>query len=99
MYIVMYSRCMATMIRKQVYLRRDQDRILKQLARQEKRSEAELIRLSVDEYIRSRERAEGWERQKQLIDRWVAEAAIAGRKAARGWTREDAYDRKVFSRH
>ena len=90
---------MATMVRKQVYLRRDQDRTLKKLARLEQRTEAEIIRAAIDRLGQDRERTNAWERHKETIDAWVEEAAIEGRKIARGWRREDAYDRKVFSGH
>jgi hypothetical protein len=91
---------MATMVRKQIYLRRDQDRSLKQVARQEGRTEAELVRQAIDDYTTARERRASWAEEKKFIEQWIKDAARNGPvKAGRSWRREDAYDRKVFSRH
>lgn len=40
-----------SLIRKQLYIRSDQDRALKQAAREQGRSEAELVRQAIDEVI------------------------------------------------
>ena len=42
------------LIRKQLYIRPDQDRALKQAAREQGRSEAELVRQAIDEVILQR---------------------------------------------
>jgi len=81
------------------YLRRDQDRQLKKLAQAEGRTEAELIRQAVDDLAQSRRRVLIWEKQKQLIETWIRENAANVPRRKRSWTREDLYDRKVFSRH
>jgi hypothetical protein len=86
------------MVRKQIYLRRDQDRFVKKIAKNEGRTEAEVIREAIQELARAKERESAWETQKKLLERWGQEAPSAAR-TGRTWKREDAYDRKVFSRH
>ena len=40
-----------TMVRKQTYIRPDQDRALKRLARKRRVTEAEILRKAIDEYV------------------------------------------------
>jgi hypothetical protein len=81
------------MIRKQVYIAPQQDRILKRLARQTHKSEAEIIRTAIEEHARSARDAES------RMKAWRAIEATADRlkelpaTATRSWTREDLYDR------
>ena len=86
------------MVRKQVYLRLDQDRQLKKLARADQRTEAELIRPAVDDYMKAKQRQVSWREEKKFIERWIKDAALhAPARSGRGWRREDAYDRKILS--
>jgi predicted transcriptional regulator len=87
---------MAIMVRKQVYLRPEQNRQLKRLAGAERRTEAELIREAVDDYIAKQDRIASWEEHKKEIDKWLKTAPrVPGRK----FNREEIYDRKIFSRY
>jgi hypothetical protein len=91
---------MPKMVRKQVYLRPNQERQLKRLARSEGRPEAELIREAVDAYTTTRKRRASWAEEKKFIEQWIKAAARrAPASTGRGWRREEAYDRQVFSRH
>lgn len=87
------------MIRKQIYLRADQDRRLKYLARQLGVSEAELIRQSVDQTALGAA-ARGpdhsaWEAEVRAIRARQAKGRLRGR---RDWTREELYRRGDLSR-
>ena len=90
---------MATLVRKQVYIRRDQDRLLKRFVRQEGCTEAELVRQALDDLAKSKGSKAAWAQEKKFIEQWIKEAArSAPAGSPRNWRREDAYDRKVFSR-
>lgn len=43
---------------------------------------------------------EAWEKEKKFIEEWLKKAAehAPPGNTCRGWRREDAYDRKIFSR-
>jgi hypothetical protein len=86
---------MATMVRKQVYLRPEQNQRLKRFARAEKRTEADLIRHAVDDYIAKQDRVASWEEHIKEIDEWLK---TAPKIASRKFNREEIYDRKIFSR-
>lgn len=80
------------MIRKQIYLRADQDRRLKQLAQALGVSEAELIRQSVDRAVL------GAVPPTPDLTAWRAEARFARSRQRKGrlegrrdWTREELY--------
>lgn len=83
---------MARMVRKQVYLRADQDRRLKRLAKELGLSEAELIRQSVDRAVLVKEQAypdvSAWEAERRFIRERRARGRLPGK---RDWTREDIY--------
>ena len=94
-YIILY---IMSMIRKQVYLRPDQDRRLKQLAKALGISEAELIRQSVDQAVLGATTHPD-------LEAWKAEVRFARQRQARGslpggrdWTRESIYGGRSFSR-
>jgi len=78
------------MIRKQVYLRRDQDRVLKKLAKKSGRTEAEMIREAVDELVLAKQRDAAWRKEWEMIQRRMKLAAVPG---GRSWKRDDLYDR------
>lgn len=78
------------MVRKQVYLRRDQDRTLKKLAKREGRTEAEMIRQAVDDLAKTKEREAVWGAELKMIQERMKLAPVPG---GRNWKREDLYDR------
>ena len=88
------------MIRKQVYLRADQDRRLKSLARRLGISEAELIRRSVDRAVLDATPLwpdlSAWEAELKFLGRRMAGRNLPGR---RDWRREDLYEHRGLSRH
>jgi hypothetical protein len=81
------------MIRKQVYIAPQQDKMLKRLARQSHKTEAEIIRTAIDAHAQSL-----MDKEKRM-KAWRAIEATADRMkqlppaATRSWTREDLYDR------
>jgi hypothetical protein len=81
------------MIRKQVYIAPQQDEILKRLARQTHKSEAEIIRDAIEEHARAlrdkESRMKAWRAIEATADRMKQLPAAA----TRSWTREDLYDR------
>ena len=83
---------MARMIRKQIYLRVDQDRRLKRLAKELGTSEADLIRQSVDRAVlvggERHPDVSAWEAVRQLIQKRRAKGRLPGK---RDWTREEIY--------
>ncbi len=85
---------MATMIRKQIYLEAEQDALLKRLAGETGKSEAELIRQAVDRLRdtmpRSRRDLNVWAAERSFIESLIAQSADA---TSRAWTRDDLYDR------
>jgi hypothetical protein len=81
------------MVRKQIYIDPEQNKMLKRLARETHKTEAEIIRTALDEHARLL-------RDKQSrMKAWRAIEATANRmkdlpaKITRSWTREDLYDR------
>jgi hypothetical protein len=81
---------MQKMIRKQVYLRRDQDRFLKKLAKKQGRTEADLIREAMGRLIKSIEREAAWAAEWKMIEQRMKLAPV---RRGRNWKREDLYDR------
>ncbi|MBI4513391.1 MAG: ribbon-helix-helix protein, CopG family [Gemmatimonadetes bacterium] len=91
---------MTRKIRKQIYLRADQDRRLKQLAKQLGVSEAELIRQSVDQAALGaaapRPDLGAWQAEVRFIRARRSKGRLPGR---RDWKREELYQRGRLSRH
>lgn len=91
---------MGNMVRKQVYIEERQDRSLKELAKRTGRTEADLVREAIDRIILTgpepRANPAAWEEIKRFIEHRMRTVKVAPQK--RSWTREDAYDRKVFRR-
>ncbi len=85
---------MTTKIRKQIYLDRDQEQYLRQLAAASGLSEAEIIRRSLDQRLgiptRQPRDLSAWEEEKRFIREWIAQGYVVG---GRTWKREDLYDR------
>jgi hypothetical protein len=80
-----------TMVRKQVYIGRDQDARLKRYARALGVTEAELIRRGIDAVVPATTESYG-RMLRETADATIESAravSVAGR--TRGWSREDAY--------
>ena len=90
MYMAMYNDRMA-MIRKQVYLAPQQNKMLKRLARQAHKTEAEIIRNAIEDYAQqSFKRREAWRQIETTIAQRMKLPSV---EAGRSWKREDLYDR------
>jgi len=84
------------MIRKQIYIERRHENLLKRLAQRLGCSEAELIRQALDrslgsDVIPGAPDLEVWKREKAFIRRLIAQGPLAGR---RRWTRDELYEDK-----
>lgn len=91
MYMVMYNRTMA-MVRKQIYIAPQQDKMLKRLARQTRKTEAEIIRVALEEYAQqAAKRREAWRQIEATIEQRMKLPPVA--PSQRTWKREDLYDR------
>lgn len=96
LYMVMYSPLgMARMIRKQVYIAPEQERLLKRLAKQRGVPEAELIREGIERIAVAPRRPtdkSGWQREERFIrERRVFDVPQTGR----GWTRDEIYEERL----
>lgn len=96
MYIVLKAP-MSRMVRKQMYLRKDQDRRLKQVARRMGLAEAEYIRLALDralsepaEPVPAPRDVSAWDDIMAFLRARHAKGPLPG---TRDWKREDIYDR------
>ena len=101
MYVAMYTRPVAKMIRKQVYIGPDQDRFLKRRSRELGVTEAELIRRGIEAV--AREPRLPLSREKALAEMrrfWRKRAAMRVPQTGRTWTREELYEERLepFSR-
>jgi hypothetical protein len=76
---------MSKMVRKQVYIRADQERALKALSERTGRSEADLLRAALDLVAPPSQRSVDHSGRADELER------VARAKHARGWTREDIY--------
>lgn len=100
------------MIRKQIYIKPEQDEMLKRRAKELGISEATLIRLGIDRLTQSRSeptdkfawekelafiRKRAWEQSKALIKKRMA---IDVPQTGRDWTRDELYEERLerFSR-
>jgi hypothetical protein len=84
---------MARMIRKQIYIPKNQDKFLKARARKLKKTESELVREGINSILTSSPMARdlsAWEEERRFIE---ALARRPARKRRRNWKREDLYDR------
>jgi len=82
------------MIRKQVYIKPEQQKTLKKLARQTGKTEAEIIRNALDVHIQllnaREDRMAAWRAIEVTINRRAKQHKIS---KPRTWKREDLYDR------
>lgn len=96
---------MAQMIRKQIYIQKRQETILRKLARLRQVSEAELIREAIDRQINdpgmrpSRPDPIAWDKAHKFMLELRARGPAANQP--RTWTREDAYAERMnrYDRH
>jgi hypothetical protein len=87
---------MTRMVRKQLYMDAETDRRLAERAELLGVSQAEIVRIAVDEYLSGTIEGApnpGWEELKVLIDRIRARGPVPGGGGERSWKREDLYDR------
>lgn len=87
---------MARMVRKQIYIEREQDRLLKRRAKELGVTESDLIRRGIDQVDRTHaglplDRA-AWDDELTFI-RERARIQALGR--TRGWTREEIYEERL----
>jgi hypothetical protein len=90
---------MSRMIRKQIYIDEEQERILKNKSKRLRKTEAELVREGVDFILKGQriyKDAAAWEREKRFIQSLIQKGPVKGK---RRWTREDIYDRKISNRY
>ena len=85
---------MITKVRKQIYIKPQQEQILKRLAELRRDSEAEIIRQAIDEYTRvirfpARDLT-AWKEEKEYIRELMDKGVIEGKRT---WRREDLYER------
>jgi len=84
---------MIVMIRKQVYIKPQQEILLKQRAKQLGVTEAEIIRNAIEGYMRSQIGPGldpvGWEKEKAFIKELMKLGPVAG---GRMWRREDLHE-------
>lgn len=79
-------------VRKQVYLEADLVVMLKKLAAELNRSEAEIIQHAIDRYLRSAcpqsYRQSVWQSERFYIENLIQQGPVAGQRT---WQREDLY--------
>ncbi len=93
---------MAQMIRKQIYLGKQQQALVRRLAKARRVSESELIRQAIDQQVAPNSvqpwpaDPEAWERARAFMLALQAQGPVAGQ--TRTWKREEAYSERE-SRH
>jgi hypothetical protein len=84
------------MVRKQVYIEPQQDRLLKEWAAETGRTEAQIVREALDHWMASeqqRREAEGaWQEVLGFAEEWAAQGPVPG---GRTWTREELYEERL----
>ena len=92
---------MSRMVRKQVYITGEQEKLLKRRAKALGVTQAELVRRGVDLANQAATRLsrdpQAWEEAKQVIEERLR---LKVAQTGRGWTREELYDERLerFSR-
>jgi len=106
MYNVMYiGGHMAQMVRKQIYIKKHQDQLLKRLARSRGVSEAEIVRRAIEQQaglvapMPFHSDADAWEQAYRFM--LSLQALGPSGLAPRKWNREDAYEERLgrYERH
>ncbi len=82
------------MVRKQIYIESHQQRMLRKMARQAGKTEAEIVRNALDEHVRllreKEDRMRAWREIEATVDRRTKPVQVS---TGRTWKREDLYDR------
>ncbi|MCL6479145.1 MAG: hypothetical protein K6T65_12145 [Peptococcaceae bacterium] len=82
------------MVRKQVYIKPEQEVLLKRQAKRLGVTEAELIRRAISAHFQRGlvhgQDPRGWEEEKQFIKSLIRAGRVSGKRA---WNREELYDR------
>src|SRR6266542_3433554 len=88
--------CMGRMVRKQVYIELEQDRLLKQRSAELGVTESALIRKGIDHVTNGRDARplddQAWEEELAFIEERARTLPATG--GERGWTREEIYDER-----
>jgi hypothetical protein len=89
---------MAQMVRKQIYIQKRQQAVLKRLARARGLSEAELIRQAIDQHVSggpgvTSPDPKAWEKAHRFMLALRAHGPLRGQ--ARKWKREDLYEERL----
>ena len=95
-YKAMYTRGVARMIRKQVYIAPRQERLLKQLSENRGVPESVLIREGIERVAAGPSRIgpdrRAWERAMRFMR---ARGRLRVKQTSRGWTREEIYEERL----
>lgn len=83
------------MVRKQIYIRPDQEKALKQKAREAGVSEAELIREYITKGMEQPSEAERGKAVEALFASMDERAKITAPQTGRQWTREELYEERL----
>lgn len=85
---------MSTLVRKQIYLDRRLDQLLKQHAEQTGQTQSAIIRQAIEDLLQSEptEAIAAWEELKAF---YLERQRLATEVRKRDWTREDLYDRTL----
>jgi hypothetical protein len=82
------------MVRKQIYIEQDQERLLKRLSKELGKPEAEIIRQAINAQTQSlkliQRDLKAWEEERKFIEGLIAAGPVPGRRT---WTRESLYER------
>ncbi len=82
------------MVRKQIYIEQEQERLLKRLSEELRKPEAEIIRQAIDAQTRStyliQRDLKAWEEERKFIQGLIAAGPVPGQRT---WTRESLYER------
>ena len=85
---------MERMVRKQVYIKPQQEVLIKRLVQEMGATEAEIIRQAIDlqamAVLSSRRDLKAWQEERAFINRLIQQGPVPG---GRGWRREELYDR------
>jgi hypothetical protein len=82
------------MVRKQIYVRPEQDAQIKQVSDRTGETEAEIIRRAIDQQMSAvspRTDYRAWEEERAFIQSMLRQSPIPGKRA---WTREELHDRE-----
>ena len=85
---------MTTKVRKQVYIRAEQHRLVKRLSQETGRSQAEIFREAIDRYTRGwpllRRDLAVWQEERAFIEQLLSQGRVDGRRT---WQREELHER------